>query len=491
MAISLKNLYCLLIIISLAMVCGRIAVVEDVASINLQTYRINQALQAKQKQWKSEGRSRKAISEKSKRYLQQVSGVLQTRRPTLSANDRSRWAIIRVLAEPQMRVEGSVYAIDKVIQQPGWDTIDMVKHNGHLYSSKPPLLPTIQAGIYWLVIKTTGMTCVTHPFECVRTVVFLSHIPCLLILFIMTILTVEQLTTDNFTRIFTLMTICFGTYLSTFAITLQNHLPGTAAVSIALYAIVRIVLNPSECRWPIYFLAGLFSSFAVACELPALAFFAALMLVCFIVDWRKSLIGFVPGLTILLIGFFAANYAAHSTLIPPYAQRQEDNNWYLYTYERGDGVVRQSYWHNRVGIDRGEPSRAIYAYNVLFGHHGIFFLTPLWAFSFAGAVTWLLQWRQKPQKALLGFFILSMSLVVIGFYIMRPLDDRNYGGITCVFRWALWLIPLWIAGLIPILEKAAQQKWLMAILYAALFWSVLAANTALVNPWTHPWIYRG
>ena len=44
------------------------------------------------------------------------------------------------------------YSINKVLAEPGWDTIDMVKHSlpSHgtggqefLYSSKPPLLPTL------------------------------------------------------------------------------------------------------------------------------------------------------------------------------------------------------------------------------------------------------------------------------------------------------------------------------------------------------------
>ena len=55
-----------------------------------------------------------------------------------------------------MRVPGAPYAIDKVIQQPNWDTIDMVKHDGHLYSSKPPLLPTLMAAVYWLIYRLTG-----------------------------------------------------------------------------------------------------------------------------------------------------------------------------------------------------------------------------------------------------------------------------------------------------------------------------------------------
>src|SRR4029078_6038752 len=43
-------------------------------------------------------------------------------RPLLSANDRSRWATTTSL------VEQGTYAIDDIVAQGGWDTIDMVKH---------------------------------------------------------------------------------------------------------------------------------------------------------------------------------------------------------------------------------------------------------------------------------------------------------------------------------------------------------------------------
>ncbi len=88
----------------------------------------------------------------------------QKQRPFLSANDRSRWATVRAL------VEHGTYAIDDIVSQPNWDTIDMVKHRGrdgqpHLYSSKPALFPTLMAGEYWVIHKLTGWTLGTHPYE--------------------------------------------------------------------------------------------------------------------------------------------------------------------------------------------------------------------------------------------------------------------------------------------------------------------------------------
>jgi hypothetical protein len=39
-------------------------------------------------------------------------------RPFLSANDRSRWLAVRAL------VERGTFAIDEIVIEPGWDTID-------------------------------------------------------------------------------------------------------------------------------------------------------------------------------------------------------------------------------------------------------------------------------------------------------------------------------------------------------------------------------
>ena len=84
------------------------------------------------------------------------------RTPFLSANDRSRWATIRSLVE-----EGS-YEIDVAIADRGWDSIDKVRHAGqdgepHYYSSKPPLLPTMLAGEYWVIRQVTGRKLSEHP----------------------------------------------------------------------------------------------------------------------------------------------------------------------------------------------------------------------------------------------------------------------------------------------------------------------------------------
>ena len=65
-------------------------------------------------------------------------------------------------------------------------------------------------------------------------------------------------------------------------------------------------------------------------------------------------------------------------------QLRPGDNWYAYTYNVNGREVK-SYWLDRQGIDRGEPSKAVYALHCLVGHHGIFSLTPIWLLSVAGA----------------------------------------------------------------------------------------------------------
>ena len=72
--------------------------------------------------------------------------------PLQSANDRSRWCTVWSLTN------GDGYKIDRAIAKPGWDTIDKVLSDGSFYSTKPPVLSTLVAGMYWLERAIFGWT---------------------------------------------------------------------------------------------------------------------------------------------------------------------------------------------------------------------------------------------------------------------------------------------------------------------------------------------
>ena len=234
-----------------------------------------------------------------------------------------------MLVEEDLRVEGHPYAIDKVQNLSGWDTIDMVKHDdrgrgglGHLYSSKPPLLPTLMAAVYWVIYHVTGLSLGAFPYAVVRTVLIVVNVVPLVIGFLLLARLVERFGTTDWGRMFVMGAAVFGTFLTTFAVTINNHLPAAVCAMAAVYAAVRIALD-GERRLRYFIIAGMTAAFAAACELPALAFLVALSVALLWKAPRQTLLGYVPAAGIVLAAFFAANWVAHGNLRPPYTHRAQ------------------------------------------------------------------------------------------------------------------------------------------------------------------------
>ncbi|MCA9143840.1 MAG: hypothetical protein KDB05_13680 [Planctomycetales bacterium] len=470
----------------------------------------------------------------------------------LSANDRSRWCTIRSL------VDHGTYEIDAVIKRKtDWYTIDMVRHKGadgreHYYSSKPPLLPTLLAGEYWLLKVTAGVTLEENPFYIARVILVVSNVLPLVLYFVVLAWVIESLGSNDWSKLFVMACATWGTFLTTFAVTVNNHLPGAISVLLATYAAIRI-LHHDDLRLRWFTIGGLFSAFAVTNELPALALFVMLFAVFLWRAPKQTAIAFVPASAIIAIAFLATTYLAHDSLRPPYAHRHDGkvvviaalpqsdfnpvaaletiraelsdvgidispaasitetakpNRWVLWDADGEDryailptaaGVeVREwdtwyeyegSYWtpENKAGVDKGEHSRAVYAFHSLIGHHGVFSLTPIWLISIVGMAIWL---RRGPRSLqAFALMVVTLTLVCIVFYIMRPEKDRNYGGVSCGFRWLFWFSPLWLICMLPATDIIADYRgWKIAAL-GTLAVSVLSATYAAANPWSHSWVF--
>jgi hypothetical protein len=336
-----RAVYGILITIALGNMLGRIFAVNAVDMIRLEQNLIDREVRSRvDKQvasLKASGTSfDRAALEKEIRAEVSEDPRIRKQRPFLSANDRSRWTTIRAL------VERGTYAIDDIIAEPNWDTIDMVKHKDdegqwRVYSSKPPLLATLYAAPYWVVYKivnafgsdadseTAGesaapITLGTHPYEIGRGLLVLFNVVPMLIYFLLLGRLLDRFGTTDWGRIFIMAAAALGTFLTTFAVTLNNHLPAAVSALITLWAASRIWYDGAECRG-YYFLAGFFAAFTVACELPALTLFG---LVGAALIWKHpkptSIYG-VPAALLVVAAFFGTNYVAHGTLRLPYAHR--------------------------------------------------------------------------------------------------------------------------------------------------------------------------
>jgi hypothetical protein len=436
-------------------------------------------------------------------------------RPFLSANDRSRWLAVRAL------VEKGAFAIDELVVEPGWDTIDAVAHPDatgrlRLYSSKPPLLSVLCAGPYWLLHKATGWTLGDHPFELGRPLMVLFGLVPLGLTILFTCRLVDAIGTTDWGRFWAVALIACGTMLTTFSVVLTNHLPAAACTAASAWLLERITVHGLRTRTA-FAAAGLCGGLAAALELPALAWLFGLLWLLAATDLRRTIGAAVPAAAVVAAAFLGCNWLAHGTIAPPYAHRAaaptpppavglpadaagsdrwNPDNWYDYSITLPDGRVRTSYWRDPRGIDRGEPSAAVYAWHALVGHHGILSLTPAWLLAIPGL------WRLASGRAGAGrrndragrpafaATIALVSLAVIGFYLCRPQIDRNYGGMTSGFRWAFWMAPLWVAATVPMADRLSISRAGRALALVLLGLSVVSVAYPTWNPWTTPWIQQ-
>jgi len=486
------GVYGILAAVAAGGIAGRIAAVASVDRVALENRLVDEAVQREAASGGTvDAAAVRARIEREKRLV----------RPFLSGNDRSRWLTVRAL------VEQGTFAIEGLVVEPGWDTIDAVVHPDatgklHLYSSKPPLLSVIAAAPYWLLHRLTGWTLGDHPFELGRLLLAICCGGSFAVFLAFSFRTIESVGTSDWGRIWTAALAACGTLLTTFAVVLTNHLPAAAMAAVSLWAVLAIRDGRSRSWW-MFVVAGLAAALTAAFELPALAWLMAVLVILARHDARRTLLAAAPAAVLVAAAALATNHLAHGTVVPAYAQRAEPistarvaaveeswnpDNWYDFAIRLPNGRLLESYWRSPKGVDRGEPSRIAYAWHAIVGHHGILSLTPAWLFVVPGLALAAARRRDRGGTREVALAIAVISLVVIAFYVARPQADRNYGGMTSGFRWVFWMAPLWLAAVAPAADlfgRTRSGRILACLLLAA---SVFSAAYPTWNPWTRPWI---
>lgn len=501
------TIYGVLAAVAIGGVLGRIGTVASVDRLALEKRLIDEAVKRRLARAADAGGAADPVAIR-RELTETITTEKRLLRPFLSGNDRSRWLTIRSL------VERGSFAIEDLVTEPGWDTIDAVVHPGadgelHLYSSKPPLLPVLLAGPYWLAHRLTGWTLGDHPFELGRLLlVFFGLLP-LAVTMLAGFGCIDRVGRTDGGRLWAAAVIACGTLLNTFAVVLNNHLFAAACAAVSLWAVLVILLDGRR-GWGWFLTAGLAAGMAAACELPALAWTAAVVALLAACDWRRAVLATLPAVALVAVVAIGTNILAHGTPLPAYAFRSSTptptpgtaagsqpltgphewnpNNWYDYRFTLPNGRVIESYWRNPQGIDRGEPSIAVYAFHSLVGHHGIFSLTPAWLLLIPGLV--LLRRRSGKGWQLLAVTIGLVSLVVIIFYLTRQPLDRNYGGTASGFRWIFWLAPLWAFAITPAADRLQAGRLGFGLMLVLLGLSVVSVAAPTWSPWTLPWLQQ-
>jgi hypothetical protein len=415
--------------------------------------------------------------------------VRPTPMPTFSSNDRSRWAAVRALVDEGTFAVGrrafnpdGTYRDTGIVFEDGWQTLDKVLDpKTHLYySSKPPLFTVLVAAEYWLIRRLTGWTLTEQPWKVVCTILLTVNVSPLAAYLLLLSWLLERYGTTDWGRLFTFAAACFGTFLTTFAITLNNHTVGAFTTLRAVYPLLMDERLSSRTLLVSGFFAGLSACF----ELPATALLAGLAIGLLAQVPRRTLLAFVPAAVIPVAAQAALNYAELGDWKPAYEKL--DSVWYRY---------EGSHWNKkgseRQGIDFAgdKETRPAYAFNLLIGHHGVFSLTPIWLLSVAGLMRTLLRGRSRGATWWdVALLTLLVSAAVIGFFA-AIVSTVNYGGWSSGPRWFFWLTPLWLLALLPAADRLGAAPVGRGLGYVLLAVSVFSAAWPAWNPWRHPWIY--
>ncbi|MCA9051599.1 MAG: hypothetical protein KDA89_22830, partial [Planctomycetaceae bacterium] len=455
--------------------------------------------------------------------------------PLQSANDRSRWCTVWSLGE-----RGTWY-IDEIDQNPAWSTIDKVRHREsedqpwHFYSSKPPLLSVAVTGLYLIEKATLGYSLTDHTVTVTRLLlVLINGIPMIAALCSFR-RNLHLLGASGAAVAAMLLIAGFGTMLNPYLTTLNNHTPGAVSLMFCLTAMNRLRLCRESLRRDMAVI-GFTAALTVCFELPAALFgilsflFVLLTIsgsslnraavaqrdetrdaavpisefptagrmfrnVCDMIPWGKDLlqnvrlaaVSYVPAALIPLAAFFVTNIDCTGGVKPFYAYYGTEK--YRYVHE---GIP--SYWMDPQGMDANQESTGTYLFHCVLGHHGLLSLSPILLLTPAG---WWMSLRRKAsgangtRAAEFSFPVIGsvLTVVVLAFYLSRT-QNYNYGGNSAALRWMLWLIPLWLYGMVPIVDRLLRRKRGWIAVFALLIPSAWSSFYSLQTPWRPNWIFQ-
>lgn len=381
--------------------------------------------------------------------------IFKTPRETNSStNVMSRWATVEAVADHH------TYVIDRTKYT---GTIDKVKVGDHFLSSKPPVLSTVVAGVYWVYRSITGDTLGSRgswaAWVCKIATIFVMYVLLLVYFYRFALLLLGRADAV----LCSLAAIGFANIGAGYATTLNNHTPAAFLGLASFYYAYRVRhrLEASQTHW---WLSGLLAGALVVVDLPSAALSASLFFYLLLHDWRRTLTRFVPAALPFIVWHLATSWVTTGSLVPVYMRAE------LYRYEG-------SYWLNPRGLDALREPMWLYAFHLFLGHHGLFAMTPVFFLSALALVSALRPGREFFHEAVV---VMAASLVFLGFYVTRT---HNYGGLCIGVRWFVAHMPLLFLFFGVWLQQRRLTPRLWMLLLGLFLVSQFNAVDALDGPW--------
>lgn len=388
-----------------------------------------------------------------------ILAVFITTKPyVLGQNDLSRYYAIMALTERH------TFAVDFA----NHPFVDAVYAHGQYYSSKPPVLSLLGAGVYWVMyhfFQQKLYISTTHENISIYFInlILIGGSIILLIVFFYKSLKYFNLGEKN--RYFLSSILVLSTLIFSYSGGLNNHIPCAALIFVAFYYLLKQIKEGySRGR---AFVSGFFLAAAFAVEPLSSIFFIFCLFIFqfFNYNFRRRILYYILGLAPMFIFYALLNIISIGRLLPTYFYKD------LYNFPG-------SYWLNPIGFDLISQPKIEYLFNLLFGTHGLFIYSPILIFFFYGLKKIIMNQENKEIKSLTYAIVVSIIIYIFSVVFIT----NNFGGDAYGARWFISFIPLlffYLAIYYPEIKKRLHILFVLLLVFSLIF-SVIG----YLQPWS-------
>ena len=362
------------------------------------------------------------------------------------------WAIDRPAEEPPIKFEQR--------------TIDKVQVNGHIISSKPPVLPLLMTGEYCLLKGVFGWS-LDDEKQTTWIIRFMSF-TLIGLSYVVTLVffakTLSLFVSDPFIRAILLFSLAFCTQLWGYSYHINNHVPATAALMLSLYYGLSLAMNrlkPDKWR---FFVFGFAAGLVPTLDMPVAVFAAFTGIYLLWKHHAKTMVWGLLGALIPLILHTVCMWQSTGNILP--VQMRND----IYLYEA-------SYWRSPLFVDALNEPKTLYSFHMTFGRSGIFLLFPILSLGLIAAGCALI----KPNTLFRGPILSGAVafLILAAYYVLKT---NNYGGEAYGFRWFIGAMPVLLLMSGPLLSKVhTRWQWILITIMVGV--SFFSSFECAKSPW--------
>ncbi len=386
-----------------------------------------------------------------------------------STNDASRLASIESLVHRQTwRIDDSPFA----------HTLDRIKVGDSFYSSKPPLLSFMGAGVYAVLhnglgwrLQTQGCAPDLSPTNCrallepaaadwayfVLTFLLVA-LPGILMLALAYRLAWRS-GFSNWVSVGLVLVLGLGTAVFPYSTVFVNHVPAVAA----LFAAIYILLTHRQPNKKQLMLVGFLSALAVTFDLSAGVYFIGIIIYSAF-SYRRDLMWVLLGSLFPAVMLIILDYRIVGNPLPP--------QFYAQGYDYDGSVIA-----TQVAGHRQADNLAQYIFRLFLGDYGLFAFYPIvfwYVFTFISALS-----SARTKITRLAFTVAGASFV---YFFYFAFNTYSFGGFAFGVRWLLIPVPLlaFFSLTNPALYKPRWRLGLVGLLAVV---SIISTYQGALNPW--------